>query len=191
MKGTNLETMQLRDQNGRRMYLTPLERKHFLRDVALLERRKRIFCEILYYTGCRLGEAYRLQLSQFDSADGMLVFETLKLRRRGVFRGVPVPRKWLKLAFQFLAVDQPEGNLWGFSKKTGYRAVKEVMTKACIVGEHACPKGLRHGFGIAHGQNRTNPRLIQRWMGHTSLETTMLYLDAQGREARQAAKSVS
>lgn len=172
------------------MYLTPAERKRFLRNLDTLTESQRIFCEVLYYTGCRLTEAHSLTLTQFDLADGTLIFETLKLRKRGVYRAVPVPKRWLQSAYQTLSKECHNRNVWKFSKKTGYRAVKKIMALSNIVGEHACPKGLRHGFGIAHGQSKTNPRLIQRWMGHTTLNTTMIYLDAQGREARDAAKAV-
>lgn len=189
-KETKLETMQLRDQSGQRMYLTPSERKHFRRKLSQLDAHKRIFCEVLYYTGCRLLEAHQLDASRFDLSDGSLIFETLKLRRRGVYRAVPVPREWLQSSYDLLCADSQNSMIWGFSKKTAYRAVKKVMQSAGIEGAHACPKGLRHGYGIAHGQNKTNPRLIQRWMGHTSLDTTMIYLDAQGQEARDAAKVV-
>ena len=62
------------------------------------------------------------------------------------------------------------------------------MAMAKIHGLHANPRGLRHAFGVFHAHHKTNPKLIKDWMGHASLETTLIYLDAQGKEARDAAK---
>jgi integrase/recombinase XerD len=49
------------------------------------------------------------------------------------------------------------------------------------------PKGLRHGFGIRAASRNIPPNLIQRWMGHASLKTTAIYLDAVGAEEREFA----
>ena len=185
MTGDTLETIHLRSSSGHRKYLTPQERQRFLDAARTLPARRKQFCEVLFYTGCRISEAYQLSADRLDPNESVIIFETLKLRKRGVFRAVPVPPRWLKSIVPI----SDSSSLWNFSLKTGYRAVKRVMHLAEIEGEHASPKGLRHGFGIVHGQNKTNPRLLQRWMGHTSLDTTMIYLDAQGEEERNAAKA--
>lgn len=185
MQGDSLETIHLRSAKGHRKYLTPQERKQFLAAARVLPLRRRQFCEVLYYTGCRISEAYQLRPERLDLSESVLVIETLKLRKRAVFRAIPVPPDWLKA----LAQNANQSTLWDFSLKTGYRTIKKAMRIAEIDGVHASPKGLRHGFGIVHGQNKTNPRLLQRWMGHTSLDTTMIYLDAQGEEERNAAKT--
>ena len=51
----------------------------------------RTLCGVLHATGCRLSEALALTPERVDPAGEALVFETLKKRRRGVFRAVPVP----------------------------------------------------------------------------------------------------
>ncbi len=61
------------------------------------------------------------------------------------------------------------------------------MSRAQITGPMACPKGLRHGFGISAAVRSVPPNLIQRWMGHASLATTSIYLDAVGTDERQFA----
>jgi integrase len=61
------------------------------------------------------------------------------------------------------------------------------MKSAMIEGEQATPKGLRHGFGIRAAEKTRNPRLVQKWLGHASLENTLIYMDAIGQEERKAA----
>ena len=187
-----MQSLQLRNKNGLRKYLTPEERSRFRDCVPMLaDPIKELFCYAIFCTGCRPTEAHRLLLSSFDLAEGVLVIESLKKRRRGIYREIPVSLQWMKSAVRLLSSHQRrhhEASIWGFSERTGYRAVKTVMKIAGIQGIHATPRGLRHAFGVFHACHKTNPKLIQDWMGHASLETTLIYLDAQGKEARDAAK---
>src|SRR5438874_13789326 len=44
---------------------------------------------------------------------------------------------------------QAKAHLWPWSRMTAFRRVQEVIAAAGIPdGPHACPKGLRHGFGV-------------------------------------------
>ena len=70
--------------------------------------------------------------------------------------------------------------LWRFCRMTAWRTVKLVMKLAGIAGPHACPKGLRHGFGVGALQSGVPVTLVQRWMGHARLSTTSIYLDVSG-----------
>lgn len=59
------------------------------------------------------------------------------------------------------------------------------MGAAGISGAHASPKGLRHGFGVRVAKQTRNPRLVQKMLGHANLETTAIYMDLVGLEARE------
>ena len=49
------------------------------------------FAVMLHITGCRVSEALALTPERVDLAGRAVVLETLKKRRQGVFRAVPVP----------------------------------------------------------------------------------------------------
>ena len=78
-------------QNGKRKYLNAEERTRFLSAAEAHERDVRTFCTVLAYTGARISEALELTADRVDLTNGTLVFESLKKRRRGQFRSVPVP----------------------------------------------------------------------------------------------------
>ena len=59
-----------------------------------------------------------------------------------------------------------------------------TMDAADIVGDHATPKGLRHGFGVCMAMQARNPSLVQKLLGHSNLETTAIYMDLVGDETR-------
>ena len=59
------------------------------------------------------------------------------------------------------------------------------MADAGIEGPHACPKGLRHGFGIAAVAAGVPLPTIATALGHANLQTTTVYTTAAGLEARE------
>jgi len=47
--------------------------------------------------------------------------------------------------------------------------------------------GLRHSFGIHASPSGVPLKLVQRWLGHASMTTTAIYLDALDEEEREIA----
>ena len=189
--------MELFDTQGQRLYLTAAERAAFLsaaKDAALPVR---TFCLVLHYTGCRISEALALTPQRFDFSGRTIVFETLKKRRRGVFRAVPVPEDVLdtiNMVHGLARTGKRQGRasgekpLWDWSRTTGWRRVKEVLDAAQIAdGPHKSPKGLRHGYGVAAVSSGVPPNMLKKWMGHASLEVTAIYSNALGEEQHKIA----
>ncbi|HRD76437.1 MAG TPA: tyrosine-type recombinase/integrase, partial [Hyphomicrobiaceae bacterium] len=48
-------------------------------------------------------------------------------------------------------------------------------------------KGLRHAFGLHAIRCGVPLNLVQRWLGHASITTTVIYLQALGPEEREFA----
>ena len=65
---------------------------------------------------------------------------------------------------------------------TAWRRIRGVMEAAGIDGAHASAKGLRHGFGVAAVSAGVPLNLLQKWLGHAHLTTTVIYADAIGEE---------
>jgi integrase len=131
-----------------------------------------------------------------DLAAGVLTFESLKKRRTGVYRSVPVPPTLLDAldmvhGIRELQTRRGHGRgvrLWPWSRMTGWRAVHDVMAAARLEGPHASPKGLRHGFGVAAVSAGIPLNLVQKWLGHAQLTTTAIYADAVGAEEKDIAR---
>jgi integrase/recombinase XerD len=188
--------IQLYTSDGGRKYLSAGERAAFLREADLAGRGTRTLCMTLAYTGCRLSEALALTIDRVDLAAGVVVFESLKKRRTGIYRAVPVPPALLDALDMVHGVRESQCKrgsgrgvlLWPWSRMTGWRAVHEVMEAAKISGPHASPKGLRHGFGVAAVTASIPLNLVQKWLGHAQLSTTAIYADAVGAEETDIAK---
>ena len=138
-----------------------------------------------------------LTVDRVDLGADVLVFESLKKRRIGVYRSVPVPspagraRHGARRPEQQTRRGRGRGvRLWPWSRMTGWRAVHEVMAAAALEGPHASPKGLRHGFGVAAVSAGIPLNLVQKWLGHAQLTTTAIYADAVGAEEKDIAKRI-
>jgi site-specific recombinase XerD len=57
-----------------------------------------------------------------------------------------------------------------------------------VSGAPASPKGLRHAFAVETLQAEVPINLVQRWLGHSPLETTVRYTEAVGAEERKIAR---
>jgi len=188
--------MRLHTAVGARKYLTASEREAFLREAELADRQVRTLCMTLAFAGCRLSEALALTADRVDLEAGVLVIESLKKRRTGVYRNVPVPPALLNALDMVHGVRELQGRrgkgrgvrLWPWSRMTGWRAVHAVMAAARLDGPHASPKGLRHGFGVAAVSAGIPLNLVQRWLGHAQLTTTAIYADAVGAEEKDIAR---
>ena len=56
------------------------------------------------------------------------------------------------------------------------------MALSRIIGRAACPRGLRHSFGVGTLQAGVPLNLVQRWLGHARISTTAIYTAACGPE---------
>jgi integrase len=180
------------DRTGHRKYLTPQERQSFAKMAARGPRDTYAFCLILLHTGARISEALSLTCGHLDTDIGSVVLPTLKKRRSGVFRSVPVPGVVLREA-KLMAQRNRNSDvdpLWRWSRTTAWKEVKAVMLAAQINGPHASPRGLRHGFGVAAVQAGVPLNLVRKWLGHASISTTAIYTDAVGAEERTIASRI-
>lgn len=176
------------DRSGQRKYLNSEERRAFLRAVEReTDLSKKSFCLTLFYAGCRISEALNLTWDRVDFSEKTIIIETLKQRKQGVFRVIPLPSE----IFEDLKLHSQDSNvIWPFSRTTGWRIISDKMRSAGISGAKACPKGLRHSFAVSYISNRVPVTTVQRWLGHKRLETTAIYLNTMGEEERELASKI-
>ncbi len=184
MSFIQLGQWQVYDPTGRRKYLSADERRRFLDAANTLPTPYQTLCHFLAYSGCRISEALAVSRHQIDAESGTVILRTLK-RRKLVFRAVPIPPTLIPTLLNLSAADG--GRLWKMHRSTAWRHVKQAMTLARIGGPMATCRGLRHGFGIRAAASAVPPSLIAKWLGHASLATTAIYLDAVGPEERAIA----
>jgi integrase/recombinase XerD len=184
-------TQTLFDRTGNRKYLVARERQSFVAAAVAEGGAVGAFCLTLAFTGARISEVLALTPERLDESNEAIVFETLKQRRSGMFRAVPIPRQLLDLiAYGMGAAQQivPNQRLWPWGRTTAWKHVKRVMRAAQIPEALCQPKAIRHGFAVDAGQNSVPLNIVQRWLGHARIETTAIYAGAIGDEERNLAR---
>ncbi|WP_019368018.1 tyrosine-type recombinase/integrase [Sphingomonas sp. ATCC 31555] len=174
---------------GHRKYLTSKELSCFAETARCAPLDVQTFCLTIAHTGCRISEALALTADNIDFEAQTLIIKCLKKRGKIVYRAIPLPRGLLdQLRSLIEQIGDSSARLWPWSRMTGYRRICEVMEEAGIAGEHASPKGLRHGFAVQAIQANVPLTLVQRWLGHANLKTTAIYTAAMGAEERKLAE---
>ena len=189
--------MQLYNNLGQRLYLSPEERLSFLKMAINHSQhdKARTFVRTLAYTGCRLSEALELTSDRIDFTEGVLIFRTLNKRKvdgeaKQHWRAVPVPSSFideLNLVHGLKRKKNRSFYLWNITRKTGWVWCKGVMEQMGLEGSLATAKGLRHAFAVACIENNIPLPVIQKWMGHSSIQTTAHYMQIVGAEEQSLA----
>lgn len=185
----------LYDTRGRRKYLVATERAAFFEAALQAGGKTATFCMVLALTGARVSEVLALSSERLDEAAGAINLDTLKRRKSGVVRAIPVPKE----LFHYLdgihsfrsaqqSLDEAGIRLWTWSRTTAWRRVQRMMRVAQIPIHLANPKSLRHAFGAEAALNQIPLTLIKKWMGHARLETTEIYTSLIGDQERQLAR---
>ena len=178
--------MRLYNDKSERLYINADERMRFLEVLSSESDDIRAFCLTLFYTGCRLSEARELRFSSIQPKARLISFRSLKKRNQHHIREIPVPQELIDALDKLPRhLGQPIWTVDGHkvSRVTAYRWVKQ----ADIHGAQACPKGLRHGYGIHAVRSGVQLNMLQKWMGHASISTTAVYANAVGREELEIA----
>ena len=138
-----------------------------------------------------MSEALALRACDVDLDAAEIRIATLK-RRREHWRAVPVPEDLvhdLELVHRLRrAQASARGGtapLWAVTRQAAHRQVAGLMGSAGIEGPQACPRGLRHSYGVAAVQAGVPLTTIAAVLGHADVSTTAIYCTAIGAEARE------
>ncbi len=156
-----------------------------------------VFFSTVYSCGLRLQEALNLQVSDIDSSRMMVYVHRGKGAKD---RYVPLPRETLyllrrywkthrnpKLVFPAVGRGHRKGSLSPIpmNRSSVQGALGRAVKKAGITRKFSVHT-LRHSYATHLLEQGVNIRVIQRYMGHKSLETTMRYLHLTRKGAEDA-----
>jgi len=145
------------------------------------------FLSTVYGCGLRLSEARSLAVSDVDGKRNML---HVHLGKGAKDRYVPVPQETLvllrrywcthrnpRLLFPALGRGQKQAPTatQPMSIESVQDALRQARAAAGITKRRVTIHTLRHCYATHLLEAGVNPRLIQRYMGHARLETTMVY----------------
>jgi integrase/recombinase XerD len=164
----------LTETQARRLMAAPLP-------ASALGRRDRAILELLYGAGLRLGEAVRLDTSDVDLREGVLLVRSGKGKRDRV---VPVPGRAAAALDVYLAVARlellrrfdPAVFLSSFGARLGAAGMRLMIERhGRAIGVTLTPHTLRHTCATHLLRHGADIRHVQALLGHRCLGTTALY----------------
>ncbi len=137
--------------------------------------RDRLMAGLMWQTGVRVSELLSLSAGAIDWEAQVLRVVTLK--RRGHVRTIPLRPELLgKLARHLaeggIASDRP---LFALSRQRVHQIVTAAARRAGLPADRAHPHTLRHSFAVACVLARVPVLVLNAWLGHASLEATLVY----------------
>ena len=153
----------------------PLSVADIARALAASTGETRVIVEVLYAAGPRVSEVVKLRW-----ADVNLAGREVRLRGKGgderaVCLGLPCVKALTGLVTARGGLVAPNDRV--FPGLTAQNVRDRLKTLGRRVGIHLTPHLFRHAFAGHLHLNGANERVIQEWLGHRRVDTTMIYLD--------------
>jgi len=171
-------------ENKLPVVLSREEAKAVLKNIRVL--RHRASLTLIYSCGLRLHEAASLRVEQVDSKRMLIHIQKAK---GGSDRYVPLPETTLKLLrahykthrnplLVFPAPGRGEANESTSTKPLPDTSIQTVFKKSLRevgIKKNASVHTLRHSYATHLLEDGTDIRIIQEYLGHKSIRTTMVY----------------
>jgi integrase/recombinase XerD len=180
-----LAKMKLQNVNSLPEVLT-IEQVHRIID-ACTTQRMAVYFWTVYSLGLRLQEGLNLQVGDVDSKRMMVHVHRGKGAKD---RYIPLPQSTLKLLrrhwithrhkrFLFPADGRAHKGMSTATTPTSPTAIQDAMkkiTRQIDFGKKVSTHTLRHSYATHLLEAGASLKVIQKYMGHSSLQTTMIYL---------------
>jgi site-specific recombinase XerD len=183
-----------RTEKRGRNYLTP-EEYHRLLSAAGGNPRDYCILMVFLQTGLRVSELCALTLDDID-----LVNKTLQVRSgKGMTaRSIELEKKGTQALKSWLLVRPATSSDRLFLNRDeeplGERGVQKLLAKYCQLAgitKRISPHSLRHTFASFKAEAGVSPFQLQQWLGHSSLDTTQIYVHLARKNAKKVMEATS
>lgn len=151
----------------------------------------RVLLGVLWSTGCRVSEALGVRVADLDAREMLVTLSTLK-KRRVSRRVVPVPGAYMAEVLAWCHSNNLHGDVRVFQwhRTSAWSHVRAALVDAGVESNRASPKALRHGHAMHAVLNGVPLNVVQRNLGHATINTTALYLRATARDVQREYKGL-
>ncbi len=143
--------------------------------------RDRALLEVLYSTGCRVGEVAGMTLERLDLGNGTAIVLGKGAKERIVFLAAPA-RRALAAYLPYRARRYGAGSGPLFINMRGTRlterGIELIVDRRSLesgVRKRVSPHAFRHSFATHLVENGADIRIVQELLGHESVSTTQVY----------------
>lgn len=143
--------------------------------------RNAIIIELLFSTGMRVSELCRLAPEDIDLNNGVMIIwgkgakeRIIRVENEGILKLLREYRELTDSKTKTLLINRDGAAL----SDQSVRSVLKSFEKRAGLHTHITPHMFRHSFATALLEANVDIRYIQKMLGHSSITTTQIYVDA-------------
>ena len=142
-----------------------------------------VLIELLYESGCRVGELAKMDIQDIDFEAGFIRIPVENTKTKTA-RTVYIPQGILSKVKGYLKqIRRRKGLLFRLKK----RRIQQIMEKySKRSGVHATCHTLRHSHVVHALQDKINIAAVQKQIGHKRLSTTAIYSNLAPEQVKEA-----
>ena len=144
-----------------------------------------LLLSLLWQTGARVSEVLGISVKDVDFHTKTLRIISLKRKGRPQ-RAIPIQSGLVGLLGAYMAQNQlkRDDEIFSFTRQRAYQLVQGAVLAAGLDKERGHPHVFRHSFAV-HAVLAGVPILvIKEWLGHTNIQSTLVYLKVLGVDTR-------
>jgi len=127
----------------------------------------------MFFTGIRKSELLNLTRDNIDVEKCLVKIYEEKTKKEKI---IPYPKRINDRIKNYFLLEAEKNNAFNITKKQINYLFRNIMTK--YLGRKIKPHLTRHGGARYLGNKGVPPTIIQKILGHTNLNTTLIYLEA-------------
>lgn len=144
-----------------------------------------LLLNFLWQTGPRVTEALSVRVSDIDFYSRVVRMPSLKKREIQI-KALPLKGELIGELGAYIGQEglKKESALFPITRQHAHRIIKDACSKAGIERQRSHPHVLRHSFAVNAVLQRTPLPILQKWLGHSDIKSTMVYLQILSEDTR-------
>jgi len=144
-----------------------------------------LLINFLWQTGARITEALSVKVSDIDFYSKVVRMPSLK-KQRPQIKTIPLQGELLGELGAYIGQEglKKDDRIFSITRQHAHRIVREACIKGGIEKTRSHPHVLRHSFSVNAVLQRVPLPILQKWLGHSDIKNTMVYLQILSQDTR-------
>ena len=144
-----------------------------------------LLINFLWQTGARVSEALSVKVSDIDFYSKVVHMPSLK-KKKPQIKTIPLQGELLGELGAYIGQEglKKDERIFSITRQHAHRIVRDACTKVGIEKTRPHPHVLRHSFSVNAVLQRVPLPILQKWLGHSDIKNTMVYLQILSQDTR-------
>ena len=144
-----------------------------------------LLINFLWQTGSRVTEALSVKVSDIDFYSKVVHMPSLK-KKSPQIKTIPLQGELLGELGAYIGQEglKKDDRIFSITRQHAHRIVRDACVKVGIEKKRSHPHVLRHSFSVNAVLQRVPLPILQKWLGHSDIKNTMVYLQILSQDTR-------